>query len=77
LADSSPRVRAAALRALSAQPADVALDEIANVFEDKFPVVQNALLDLAAAKKLTLPPTAIATLKSSIDKTVAARVGEE
>jgi HEAT repeat protein len=77
LADSSPRVRAAALRALSAQPADVALDEIANVFEDKFPVVQNALLDLAAAKKLTLPSAAIASLKSSIDKTVAARAGDE
>ena len=77
LADSSPRVRAAALRALAAQQAEVSLDEISNVFDDKFPAVQHALLDLAAAKKITLPPIAIANLRASIDRSVAARVGEE
>ena len=72
--DLSPRVRAAALRALMTQPGTVSLEEVSNTFEDKFPVVQLALLDLARAKSLTLPSNAIETMKSSIDPRVVERV---
>jgi len=72
--DLSPRVRAAALAALSKQPGAVAPDEIANVFEDKFPVVQLALLELAQSKKIALPANAIQNLKASIDPRVVEKV---
>jgi HEAT repeat protein len=70
ITDLSPRVRAAALLALSKQTGEVALDEIANTLEDKYPIVQLALLDLAKAKSLSLPANAAQALKASIDPRV-------
>jgi HEAT repeat protein len=74
--DLSPSVRAAALRALATQPGPVTPEEVANVFEDKFPVVQLALLDLAKAKSLALPKSALTTMKASIDARVVQRAQE-
>ncbi len=74
--DLSPFVRAQALQALAKQPGDVSTDEVSNTFTDKFPVVQLALIDLAKAKKLTLPSTALENLKSSIDPRVVERMKE-
>lgn len=76
VADSSWRVRAAALRSLAKQAEAVKVEEIANVLEDKYPAVQFALLDLAKAKALSLPPTAIANLKASLDARVVERAKE-
>jgi len=73
--DLSPRVRAAALLAF-AKLGDVRQDEIANTLEDKFPIVQMALLDLAKAKNIALPPTCVASLKASIDPKVVERAKE-
>jgi HEAT repeat protein len=72
--DLSPRVRAAALAALAKQPGPVTADEIANVFEDKFPIVQLALLELAKSKNVALPANAIQSLKASIDPRVVEKV---
>ncbi|MCC7230559.1 MAG: HEAT repeat domain-containing protein [Fimbriimonadaceae bacterium] len=76
IADSSWLVRAAALSSLAKQSEPVKVDEIGNVLEDKFPAVQLALLDLAKAKSLSLPPAAIANLKTSLDARVVERVKE-
>jgi hypothetical protein len=58
------------LTALAKQPGEVKVEEVANTLEDKLPIVQLALLDLAKAKNLTLPANAVAALKASIDPRV-------
>lgn len=67
--DLSPRVRAEALTAFGTLK-EVSLDEISNTLEDKYPVVQRALIQLAKAKNLTLPKNALDNLKASIDPKV-------
>lgn len=74
--DLSPRVRTAALSALATQPGNVDLEEVANTLQDKFPQVQLALIDLAKAKKLTLPASAIESLQASIDPRVVEKAKE-
>ncbi len=71
VADSDPGVRAAALAAFATIPGIVSNDEIANTLHDKHPWVQEALVELALAKKLSLPKETILDLQSSVDKTVA------
>lgn len=69
--DSEPAVRAAALRALAAQPGTVEVPEFENVLADPDPRVQAALASLAIKKSLRLPADAIERLKSSRDPEVA------
>lgn len=76
ITDLSPRVRAATLAAFAKLPGEVSLDEVANVLQDKFPVVQLALIQLAKAKKLTLPSESLANLRASIDLRVVEQVKE-
>jgi hypothetical protein len=71
--DLSARIRAAALNALAKQPGEVVLDEVSNTFNDKFPIVQLALLDLARTKNLKLPANAVENLRASIDPRVVDR----
>lgn len=76
ITDLSPRVRAATLAALAKQPGAVSLDEIANVLQDKFPVVQLALIELVKSKKLSLPAESLTNLRASIDPRVVEKVKE-
>ena len=76
ITDLSPRVRAATLAALAKQPGEVSLAEVANVLQDKFPQVQLALIELAKAKKLTLPAESLTALRASIDPRVVEKVKE-
>ncbi|MHB8636036.1 MAG: HEAT repeat domain-containing protein [Fimbriimonadaceae bacterium] len=64
-------VRSAALRALSTSTAPVTVAEISPVLQDLDPAVQRALIALANAKKLALPPASVAVLRASIDPDVA------
>jgi len=73
VADADPEVRAAALAAFQALEGQVTIEEIQNTLTDKDPRVQNALVELALAKKLTLPADTIATLRSSLNTQVAIR----
>jgi HEAT repeat protein len=70
--DSNASVRAKALRAFAVQPGDIATQEISTVLDDKDPQVQIALVDLAKAKGIKLPPATIEMLKASVDPTVSA-----
>ncbi|MCB8932786.1 MAG: HEAT repeat domain-containing protein [Chthonomonadaceae bacterium] len=69
--DTDPRVRAAALSAFATAPGDVALDELGGVLEEKDARIQAALVELAVAKKLALPPKTLEALASSTDPSVA------
>jgi HEAT repeat protein len=75
VADRNASVRAAALTAYAKFPADVTLEEIANVLQDDDPDVQLALLRLAKAKNLTLPSETIAKMKASPDPRVVQAAG--
>lgn len=68
--DRSASVRAAALRALAAQPGAVSNDEIANVLTDKQPEVQLALVQLSKAKGVKLSDATVEGMKSSPDPRV-------
>lgn len=76
IADSDAEVRAKALAALQALSGETKLEEIQNTLTDKDPRVQNALVELALAKKLKLPTDTIAALRSSLDTQVATRAKE-
>ena len=71
VADSDPGVRAAALDAFAKMPGDISNDEIANTLHDKHPWVQKALVELALAKKMSLPKETVMELQSSVDENVA------
>ena len=70
LADNSPLVRAAAARALAAQPAPVPLEELGTLVEDRHPEVLLALSELAVKKALKLPSSTVAAMKDTPDKRV-------
>lgn len=72
-ADASPRVRAASLRALAKLPNGVKIAEIQSTLSDPNPLVQDALLDLATSKAVTLPEAVLAGMRSSSVPRIAAR----
>lgn len=63
--DPDLRVRAAALDAFAAQPDAVSSTEIQNTFEDTDEGVELALVNLAVAKKISLPAAVVTRLKGS------------
>ncbi len=74
--DSRAAVRAAALQAFAAMPGQVESAEIENVFVDKDPRVQMALVQLARAKSIRLPESALANLRNSISSDVVKQAQE-
>lgn len=68
--DRSPRVRAAALRALAAQPGDVVVGEFQNTLNDPDARVQRSLAELAQAKRIALPIATRQALLNSLDPDV-------
>ncbi len=76
VADADPEVRAGALRAFAAMPGTVSNDEISNTLGDRHPWVQAALVELAMAKKMSLPRQTLLELKASADGEVAKKAKE-
>lgn len=74
--DSRAAVRAAALQAFSAMPGPVDSAEIENVFVDKDPRVQMALVHLARTKSIRLPESALANLRNSVSSDVVKQAQE-
>jgi HEAT repeat protein len=72
--DTSPLVRAATLRAFATLPKEVRFEEIENTLSDSDSRVQEALLELAEAKKLQLPEATLKLLKQSKSPVVRERV---
>lgn len=70
--DHSSRVRAAALRAFAALPKPVSLDELGGVVNDRHPIVQSALVELALAKHLQYSQDTVNALRNSPDPEVRA-----
>jgi HEAT repeat protein len=70
LADKSALVRAAAVRALAAQPEAVSNEDLATVVNDLNPEVQLALIALAQAKGVQLPAATVSAMKQSPAKAV-------
>lgn len=73
LEDASPKVRAAALRAMTKQPSGVSLEDLGKAANDPNPLVQDALLDLSDARKLTLPAPTLQALRASKVPKIAAK----
>jgi HEAT repeat protein len=74
--DSNPEVRAAAVRALAAQPGELAFDDIKHLEREEDPRVQAALVDGALKGRFVLPASTVAALTASADPAVAARARE-
>jgi HEAT repeat protein len=75
LTDHSPVVQAAALKAFSAMPGDVALAELDPVVAEENPDVQLALIALSRAKNLQLPNSTTDKMKASPDARVVQAIG--
>lgn len=76
VADTDAQVRALALRAFSSLPGQVSIEEVSNTLQDRSPLVQQALIDLAITKKLSLPKELVKQLQASSDPEVARRAKE-
>jgi HEAT repeat protein len=74
--DRSPEVRAAALRGFAALEKGAAADEIANVLEDRHPLVQLALIDLAKRRGFKLSDTTRNLMAGSPDERVRTALKE-
>lgn len=75
LSDADPEVRAAAVMLLGTFDGAVTVEELGPVLDERHPLAQRALLDLADKKRVTLPEATLKALRESVDPEVAARVG--
>lgn len=76
VADGRAAVRAAALRGFAAIPGAVEPAEIENVFADRDPRVQLALIGLARTKGLRLPEETLANMRNSVSEEVVKQAKE-